>query len=145
MYGIVAIWPKHLPPLWIFFSLLETFCNSQTKEISISKQQDINHGLVCVCIRDRGLGRRVWKTRKQENQSAKSTGVERNPVTTCWEHIDSLESDYVLSVSISPPNWLQHLIHASKILGQWQINTTHFFHHLKVIRIRALHAPEASN
>lgn len=96
MCGMVATWPKSLSPFWIFSRSVRAIL-----QLSLSKQQDINHRPVCVCIRDMGLGRRVWKTTKQENQSAKSTAVERNTGITCWEHTDSLEWDYVLSVPIS--------------------------------------------
>jgi len=51
----------------------------------------MNQSPVCICIGDTGLGRTVQKTMKQKNKSAKSTGIERNPVITCWEHTDSLE------------------------------------------------------
>ena len=128
---------KESPFLLDLFSI----CESHSATL---RQQEMNQRPVCICIGDIGLGTTVWKTTKQKNKSAKSTGIERNPLITLWEHTNSLEWHYVLSFSISPLNWLQHLIDASKILRRWQMNTTHFFHHLKVIRIRALHAPEAN-
>lgn len=100
--------------------LLELFSTCKNHSATLQRQER-NQRSVCILRSDIGFGRSVWKSTKQKNKSAKSTGIKTNPVITCWEHIDSLEWDYVLSFSISPLKWLQHLLYTSKILsnGRW--------------------------
>lgn len=145
MHGMVATWPKNLPPFWIFsLSVRAILQLSNKRNLPLKTARPQLQMSLCLHKRHR-FGKESLKDYKTEKPKCKIYRCWKKPSNNLLEHTDSLEWDYVLSVSISPLNWLQHLIRASKFLRRGQMNTTNFFHHLKVIRIRALHAPEASN